>query len=65
MKIPQENLINQIKCLEREIKMRKSFYPRLVAQNKMNKDKMNYEISMMEGALNSLKILFFSSIESS
>ncbi len=47
---------NQIKCVEREIKMRKSVYPRLVACGKKTSKEAEYEINCMIAVLNTLII---------
>ena len=45
----------QIKCVEREIVKRRSFYPRWVNEGKMSQDAANREIAAMEAVLVSLK----------
>lgn len=45
---------NQIAAVRREIAMRKSFYPRLVATGKKTQGSADYEIACMEEALNTL-----------
>lgn len=47
----------QIKCVEREIGMRKRVYPNWVKVRKMSAEKAEYEIKVMESVLNSLKKL--------
>lgn len=45
---------SQIECVRREIAMRKSVYPRLVAAGKKTQGAADYEISCMTEALNTL-----------
>lgn len=47
-------LTNQIACVKREITMRKSVYPRLVATGKKTKATADFEIACMTEVLNTL-----------
>jgi hypothetical protein len=47
-------LDDQIKCVEREIAMRKNVYPRRVEAQKMSPNKMRYEIEAMQAVLTTL-----------
>lgn len=47
----------QIKCVEREIRMRQTVYPRLVARGRMTEQKRAYEIEAMKSVLQSLQAL--------
>ena len=44
----------QIKCVEREIDMRKKVYPRLVINGKMTEGQKNKEIAAMNAVYNTL-----------
>lgn len=46
---------DQIKCVEREIAMRKRVYPRWVETGKMKLDQSEYQIAAMEAVLATLK----------
>ena len=48
-------LDEQIKCVGREIGMRKNVYPRWVANGKMTQAKADHEIAAMEATLETLK----------
>jgi hypothetical protein len=41
-------LTEKLRCAERELKMRRSVYPRRVAQGKMDMPEMEHEIRCME-----------------
>ena len=47
----------QIKCVEREIAMRKRVYPRWVAAGKMKSEAAEHEIRAMEAVLETLTSL--------
>jgi hypothetical protein len=47
----------QIKAAERELKMRKSAYPRWVADGRMSLEKADHEIAAMEAIVETLKKL--------
>ena len=47
----------QIKCVEREIKMREWVYPMRIESGKMTKKKAKQEIDSMKGVLNTLKLM--------
>lgn len=48
-------LEQQIKCVTREIGMRKRVYPRWVSTGRMKKEEMEREIAAMEAVLATLK----------
>lgn len=50
-------LEEQIKCVEREIGMRKRVYPNWVASHRMKQEKAEYEIKIMSEVLKTLKQL--------
>ena len=45
---------DQIACLDREVRMRRSVYPRFVANGKMSQAKADREIATMECAISTL-----------
>jgi hypothetical protein len=45
----------QIKCVEREIAMRRRVYPKWVEAGRMSENKSIYEIATMEAVLETLK----------
>ena len=45
----------QIRCVEREVILRKRLYPRFIEENRLDPDKAKYEIATMEAALETLK----------
>lgn len=47
--------IEQIKCVKREIAMRKKAYPRRIAQGRMTQKKADHEIATMEAVLRTLE----------
>lgn len=49
-----KKISNQIKCVEREIFKRESFYPNLIARGKMAPSTAEYEIACMKEVLNTL-----------
>lgn len=51
------DLAAQIKCIEREIEMRKRAYPRFVEARKMTQSRADYEIEAMRAVLESLQRL--------
>lgn len=51
------SLEDEIKCIEREIKMRERVYPILVQKNRMKHNSMLYEIDCMKSVLKTLKSL--------
>lgn len=57
MKIP---LADQIKCVERELTLRKNTYPRWVAQGKpgWTKERADHQIAAMEAVLATLQNVF-------
>ena len=57
MNVKGENmeLAEQIKCVEREIAMRRRVYPNWVASGKMKQEKADHEISAMEAVLYTLR----------
>lgn len=50
----QISIQEQIKCVEREIAMRKSVYPRLVIQGKMTIGEKDRQIAAMQAVYNTL-----------
>lgn len=48
------DLESQIKCVAREIAMRKRVYPKWVATNRMAKDEADREIATMQSVLDML-----------
>lgn len=50
-------LDRQIKCLAREVALRKSVYPKWIASGRMKQDEADDEIAAMEGALKSLEFM--------
>lgn len=48
------SLEDQIKCVEREIALRKRVYPRWIAAGKMTNEKANDEIARMQAVRESL-----------
>ena len=48
-------IADQVKCVERELAMRKNVYPKWVAAGKMREETANMEISRMEAVLRTLK----------
>ena len=50
-----ESLDDQIKCVGREIALRKRVYPKLVGAGKMSKDTARDETRRMEAVLETLK----------
>lgn len=57
-KNPEEiSLSEQIQELERELGLRRSVYPALVHNNKMDYDDMEHHIAALEAAINTLKTL--------
>lgn len=48
------SLDEQLKCVEREISMRKRVYPRWVADGRMSSQKAEYEIATMNEVAESL-----------
>lgn len=51
----QVHLPEQIACVEREIAVRKSVYPRMVAFKRMSEAKASREIAAMEAVLKTLQ----------
>jgi hypothetical protein len=51
----QVSLADQIKCVNREIAMRRSAYPRWVAQGRMKQDVADRELRSMEAVLRTLE----------
>ena len=49
------NISDQIKCVERELNMRRRVYPSWVERERMTQQKADYEISAMEAVLSTLK----------
>ena len=49
------SLPEQIKCVEREIAMRRRVYPRWVADKRMTQAKADHELAAMEAVLETLK----------
>ena len=47
-------LLEQISCVEREIRMREKVYPKWVEQGRMKQDKADREIETMKEVLNTL-----------
>jgi hypothetical protein len=43
---------DKLACVERELKMRKSVYPRWVASGRMKQEKADYEIAAMTEIVN-------------
>ena len=52
---PPITLADQCRCVEREIKMRESVYPRWVASGKMSQGRADREIAMMRAVLKTLE----------
>jgi hypothetical protein len=48
-------LADQIAEIERELKMRRSAYPRLIAESKLSKDRADRQLAVMEAALSTLR----------
>ena len=48
-------IVAQIAAVERELKMRRSVYPRWIASKKMTREKADYEIGAMEAVLRTLE----------
>lgn len=48
------SMTEQIKCVEREISMRKRVYPRLVKNGKMKQEQADFELAAMEAVLDTL-----------
>lgn len=44
-----------VDCVERELRYRRAFYPRLVGQRKMSMAKMDHEIACMEAIAEGLR----------
>lgn len=44
----------KIRCVKREIKRRKKFFPLLVADGKLSKDRAEFEIAAMQAVLETL-----------
>lgn len=55
--MPDISLQEQIKCVEREIAMRRRVYPRWIFNNKMKQAQADLEIERMEAVLNTLQTL--------
>lgn len=51
----QHTLDEEIKCLIREIGLRKTVYPKWVEKGSKTQEEAEYEISVMTSALNRLK----------
>lgn len=51
----QYHIDEEIACLEREIKLRKSAYPGWVEKGRMKQEDADYEIAVMTSALGRLK----------
>ena len=49
------NIEDQIRCVAREIAMRKNYYPKLIARGKINAAHARYEIATMQGVLETLR----------
>lgn len=47
----------QIQAVERELKLRRTLYPKWIEKRKIKKEKADYEIKAMEAVLESLKYL--------
>ncbi len=47
----------QVQCVERELNMRKTLYPRWVESGKMSQQKAKREIDAMQATLETLKTL--------
>jgi hypothetical protein len=47
----------QLACIERELKMRRRVYPRLVERGKMSQDKASEEILLIEAVIRTLRQL--------
>jgi hypothetical protein len=52
-----KSLEEQIKCVEREIAMRRRFYPKWVASGKMKEYAARHEIECMEAVLEGLMLI--------
>ncbi len=52
-----EKIIEQIKCIEREIGMRERVYPRWIESKKMTQQKADEEIRIMRGVLKTLNLV--------
>ena len=52
-----EKLDRQIKCLARELAMRRNVYPKWVASGRMKQEESDAEIDAMDGALRSLEFM--------
>lgn len=48
-------LVDQIKCAERELAMRRNVYPKLVITKRMNQEKADKEINGMEAIVATLR----------
>lgn len=48
-------IADQIRCVERELKMRRRAYPRWVTQGRMSQDMADAEIAAMEAVLATLQ----------
>jgi hypothetical protein len=48
-------LDDQIRCVEREIVMRKAVYPRRVVDGKMSQEKARHELAAMQAVLETLR----------
>ena len=57
MTIPTIQIDLQIRCIEREIKMRITVYPRLVANGKMSQTKADNEYVAMCAVLETLRTI--------
>ncbi|GAB3272714.1 hypothetical protein GCM10027347_44520 [Larkinella harenae] len=55
----QYTIDQEIQCLIREIGLRKSVYPKRIESGKLKQESADYEIAVMESALNRLKALRF------
>ena len=49
------NLIQQLKCAQRELAKRQSVYPRLIRENKLSEDKAALEIDGMASIIKTLQ----------
>lgn len=47
--------IDKLRCVEREIAMRKTIYPKLVASGRMKQDEADREIAVMEAVADDIR----------
>ncbi len=56
---PQYHIGDEIDCLKRELKLRQVNYPKWVAAGRMKQESADYEIAVLQSALNRLKSLAY------